>query len=62
MNISDKKIVDCSNCSFDQIILNLSDRRSRLQIIDETLSFTLKPNNTVVIAAKLNAEVSAKTW
>jgi len=26
------------------------------------LSITLKPNNTVVIAAKLNAEVSAKTW
>jgi hypothetical protein len=38
------------------------DRRSKLQIIDNTLSITLKPNNTVVIAAKLNAEVSAKTW
>ncbi len=40
--------------------LLFSDRRSSLKIVDNTLSFTLKPNNTLVIKAKLDAEVSAR--
>ena len=39
-----------------------TDRRSKLQIIDNSLTFTLKANNTVVIKAKLDAQVSARTW
>ena len=39
-----------------------SGRRSKLRIIENTLSLTLKENNTIVIAAKIDAEVTAKTW
>lgn len=39
-----------------------SGRRSLLRIIDNTLSFTLQENNTLIIAAKVYAAVAAKTW
>ena len=39
-----------------------SGQRSELKIIDDTLSFTLEDNNTLIIGAKLFARVAAKTW
>ena len=35
---------------------------SKLKIIENSLSFTLQSNNTFLIRAKLDAEVSARTW
>ncbi len=42
--------------------LFFSGKRSKLRIIEDTLSINLKENNTVVIAAKVYVEVAAKTW
>ena len=39
-----------------------SGKRSKLAIMEDTLSMTLQPNNTIVISAKIFAEVSARTW
>ena len=39
-----------------------SGRKSTLRILENTLSITLKENNTIVIGAKIYAEVTAKTW
>lgn len=42
--------------------LFLPGRRSKLRIKDETITVTLKENNTVVLGAKVYVEVAAKTW
>ncbi|XP_059098796.1 uncharacterized protein LOC131892942 [Tigriopus californicus] len=42
--------------------INPSGRPSKLRIIDESLSIVLRDNNTVIVAAKIFAEVAAKTW
>ena len=52
---------DESTCSVRYKIAP-SGRRSKLNIVENTLSLTLKHNNTIVIAAKIHAQVSAKTW
>ena len=33
-----------------------------MRIIENALTITLKENNTVVVGAKLDAEVAARTW
>ena len=47
---------------FHDFLLIFSGQRSELKIIDDTLSFTLGDNNTLIIGAKLFARVAAKTW
>ena len=37
-------------------------RRSQLRIVENTLGFALMPNNTLIISAKIHAQVAAKTW
>ena len=44
------------------IFIVILGRRSQLKIEDGSLSFQLKENNTLIIAAKIYAEVAAKTW
>lgn len=40
----------------------LPGRPSRLTIVQDSLSFLLEPNNTLIIRANISAQVSAKTW
>ncbi len=49
-------VVHVFNC------LTLAGKRSQLRIVDDTLSFKLEENNTLIIGAKVYAEVAAKTW
>ena len=52
---------DEENCSV-RYRIRPSGRRSKLRIIENTLTIILKENNTVVVGAKLYAEVAARTW
>ena len=40
----------------------VSGRRSKLNIIKNTLGFQLHDNNTLIIGVRISAEVTAKTW
>lgn len=40
----------------------ISGRRSKLNIIENTLGFQLYDNNTLIISARISAEVTARTW
>ena len=48
--------------SDNKYVFYILGKRSKLQILENTLSLTLKENNTIVIGAKIFAEVTAKTW
>ena len=52
---------DESDCSA-RYRIEPSGRRSQLKIMENSLSFLLQENNTLVITAKIYAEVAAKTW
>ena len=49
------------NAWFFSSLFHLSGKRSKLRINEDTLSISLRDNNTVVIAARVYAEVSAKS-
>eukprot|EP00095_Tigriopus_kingsejongensis_P007184 maker-scaffold3067_size10345-snap-gene-0.2 protein:Tk07184 transcript:maker-scaffold3067_size10345-snap-gene-0.2-mRNA-1 annotation:"predicted protein" len=49
------------NCDV-QYRIRPSGRRSSLRIVDDSLNIVLRENNTVIVAAKVFAEVAAKTW
>ena len=44
------------------LFLNILGIPSKLDIVENSLSFELQSNNTFLIRAKLDARVSAKTW